>query len=115
MSYKITFVGKQRSDTQAVEAFSAPKELLRRARRRAVSLGMTMSGYLRYVVALELGDSAAEARDMALHPSVRQLRRPPQASIRSQSAERVPLAGRRPAERLLMRRLAKGKPDLDGD
>ena len=71
-------MGKQRSDTQTVEAFSAPKELLHRARRRAVSLGMTMSGYLRYVLALELGYSEAEAKDLALHPSVRQLRPPVQ-------------------------------------
>ena len=92
-AWKITFVGKQRSDTQAVEAFSAPKDLLRRARRRAVSLGMTMSGYLRYVVALELGYSAAEAKDMALHPSVHQLRRPAQATLQTQSAGPVPVAG----------------------
>jgi hypothetical protein len=79
IAWEITVVGKQRSDSQAVEAFSAPKELLQHARQRAVSLGMTMSGYLRYVVALELGYSAAEARDLALHPSVRQLRPPGQS------------------------------------
>ena len=113
--YKITFVGKQRSDTQAVEAFSAPKQLLRRARRRAVSLGMTMSGYLRYVVALELGYSQAEARDLALHPSVHKLRRPAQASLPTQSGGPVPLPGRRRAEQLLARRPAKGKPELNGE
>ena len=88
--WKITNVGKQRSDTQAVEAFSAPKELLRHARQRAVSLGMTMSGYLRYVVALELGYSRAEARDLALHPSVRQLRPPGQALVQLRPAPAVP-------------------------
>jgi hypothetical protein len=89
-AWEITVVGKQRSDTQAVEAFSAPKELLRHARQRAVSLGMTMSGYLRYVVALELGYSRAEARDLALHPSVRQLRPPGQALVQLRPAPAVP-------------------------
>ena len=108
-AWKITFVGKQRSDAQAVEAFSAPKDLLRRARRRAVSLGMTMSGYLRYVVALELGYSPAEARDLALHPSVHKLRRPAQPAFPTQSAGPVPFTRRRRPERLPMRRLAIGK------
>lgn len=91
-------MGKQRSDTQAVEAFSAPKDLLRHARRRAVALGMTMSGYLRHAVALELGYSEAEARDLALHPSVHQLRRPSQASLRARSADGFSLPGRREAK-----------------
>jgi len=91
-------VGRQRSDSQAVEAFSAPKDLLRHARQRAVTLGMTMSGYLRYVVALELGYSEADARDLALHPSVHQLRPPGRASARSLPAPALPLPGSRQAE-----------------
>jgi hypothetical protein len=90
VAWKITLVGRQRSDSQAVEAFSAPKELLLHARQRAVTLGMTMSGYLRYVVALELGYSEPEARDLALHPSIRQLRPPGHAPALIRSASPVP-------------------------
>ena len=67
-----------RRDDQAVEAFSASKDLIARAKARAAELGMNKSGYFRYCLALELGYTEGQARSMAQHSSVTQL----QAQVR---------------------------------
>lgn len=55
----------KRSIDQAVDAFSAPKELLRAAQLEAKRRGMTKSGFYRYCLALELNYSEAEAEQFA--------------------------------------------------
>jgi hypothetical protein len=69
-----------RRDDQTIEAFSASKDLLKRAKTRAAELGMTKSGFFRYCVAKELGMTEAQARDLAQHGSVRHL----QESLRTE-------------------------------
>lgn len=63
-----------RADSQTVEAFSLNKDLLVRAKRRAVELKMSKSGYFRYCLALELGHPEPEAREIAAHGAVQALR-----------------------------------------
>lgn len=65
---------KTRARDQAVEAFSAPRDLLARAKARAAELGMTKSGYFRYSLALELGYTREEAELLGEHRQVSSLR-----------------------------------------
>ena len=59
-----------RKDDQSVDAFSAPKDLLAKAKRRAVELKMTKSGFYRYCLAKALGYSEEEARLFSEHRAV---------------------------------------------
>jgi len=53
-----------------VDAFSAPKSLLRRAAQEAARRGMTKTGFYRYCLAKELGYPEYEAIELAQHRSV---------------------------------------------
>ncbi len=55
----------KRNADQAVDAFSAPKELLRAAQLEAKRRGMTKSGFYRYCLALKLGYSEEQALKFA--------------------------------------------------
>ena len=55
---------------QSVDAFSAPKDLLTKAKRRAVELKMTKSGFYRYCLAKALGYSEEDARQFSEHRAV---------------------------------------------
>lgn len=72
-----------RSAHQAVHAVSLSRDLLLQARRRAVEYGMTISGYFRYCLAIELGYSQRDARELAQHQviakSARQIQYPAKA------------------------------------
>jgi hypothetical protein len=59
-----------RRDSQAVEAFSASKELLAAAKQRALEKKMSKSGFFRYCLAKELGYSEEEAQNIAEHGAV---------------------------------------------
>lgn len=61
---------RQRKDDQAVDAFSAPKELLQQAQLAAKARGMTKSGFYRYCLAKELGASEEKAISLATHAGV---------------------------------------------
>ncbi len=63
----------QRRSDQTVEAFSAPKSLLEKAKGVAAKRGMTKSGFFRYCLAKELGYSDAEAKELAIHGALRNL------------------------------------------
>lgn len=51
----------RRSGDQKVEAFSAPLDLLQKARKEAAGRAMSKSGFFRYCLAKELGYSESEA------------------------------------------------------
>lgn len=72
-----------RASDQKVEAFSAPRTLLKEAKARAHSLGMTKSGYFRYCLAKELGYSEVSARIMSQHNLVTRLVGPSPANLRN--------------------------------
>jgi hypothetical protein len=59
-----------RRQDQSVDAFSLPKELLLKAKKRAAELKMTKSGFYRYCLAKFLGYSEADARRLAEHRAV---------------------------------------------
>ena len=59
----------ERKDSQKVEAFSAPKELLRAAQLEAKRRRLSKSGFYRYCLAKELGRGEAEALRIAEHAS----------------------------------------------
>lgn len=63
-------MSNSRKSDQKVEAFSASKELLKKATARAAKLGLTKSGYFRYALALELGHSMSEALAIGEHRQV---------------------------------------------
>ena len=50
-----------RNESEAVDAFSAPRVLLAAARKRAAALRMSKSGFYRYCLAKELGYDQAAA------------------------------------------------------
>ena len=59
-----------RKEDQSVDAFSAPKDLLAKAKRKAVELKMTKSGFYRYCLAKTLGYSEQEAKHFSEHRAV---------------------------------------------
>ncbi len=61
---------RERSDNQAVDAFSAPKDLLVAAHREARKRRMSKSGFYRYCLAKEVGLSEREALRIAENPSI---------------------------------------------
>lgn len=61
---------KQRADHQTVDAFSAPRDLLRAAQEEAKRRRMTKSGFYRYCLAKELGMTGDEAEQLAAHASI---------------------------------------------
>lgn len=61
---------RERRDDQAVEAFSAPRDLLRHAQLEAKRRGMTKSGFYRYCLAKALGKSEEEALLLSAHASI---------------------------------------------
>lgn len=61
--------GARKSDQQ-VEAFSAPKALLRQAQMEARRRGLTKSGFYRYCLAKELGFPEDQATRVAEHAGV---------------------------------------------
>ena len=63
-------MARHRRDDQAVDAFSAPKELLEEARKVAYQKRMTKSGFYRYCLAKEMGFSENECLRLAEHASV---------------------------------------------
>ena len=63
-------MSKERSESQAVDAFSAPKDLLRAAQVSAKKRRMTKSGFYRYCLAKEVGFSEQQALRMAENPSI---------------------------------------------
>jgi hypothetical protein len=63
-------MARNRSEDQAVDAFSAPKDLLRSAHLAAKKLRMSKSGFYRYCLARELGHSEKEALRIAENPRV---------------------------------------------
>lgn len=63
-------MAKHRRDDQAVDAFSAPKELLEEARKVAYQKRMTKSGFYRYCLAKEIGFPEEECLRLAEHASV---------------------------------------------
>ncbi|MDE1170442.1 MAG: hypothetical protein PW734_04400 [Verrucomicrobium sp.] len=58
---------RERREDQAVDAFSASRELLRAAHLEAKRRGMTKSGFYRYCLAKELGVSEEGALKVAEH------------------------------------------------
>src|SRR5437588_12542528 len=68
LAYKACSMARSRNDSEAVDAFSAPKELLALARRTAIVRGMTKSGLYRYCLAKEVGYPEEEAMRTAQHP-----------------------------------------------
>src|SRR5262245_19711663 len=63
-------MANSRGKDQGVDAFSAPKGLLAAARKAAIKLRMTKSGFYRYALAHELGYSESEALAVAEHLGV---------------------------------------------
>jgi len=63
-----------RRDDQTVEAFSASKDLIAKAKAKAAARGMNKSGYFRYCLAKDLGYSEQESLEFAQHSSVTQLK-----------------------------------------
>src|SRR5260370_33163197 len=61
---------RERSETQAVDAFSAPRDLLRSAHLLAKKRRMTKSGFYRYCLAKEVGYSEPDALRIAEHASI---------------------------------------------
>ena len=59
-----------RKDDQSVDAFSAPKDLLAKAKSRASELKMTKSGFYRYCLAKALGYSEEDAKKFSEHRAV---------------------------------------------
>lgn len=59
-----------RKPDQAVDAFSAPRSLLRAAQLAAKKRGMSKSGFYRYCLAKEVGFSETDAMQFAEHASV---------------------------------------------
>jgi len=96
-----------RKANQTVEAFSLPRELLKAAKVRAAELQMSKSGYFRFCLAKELGIPEGEAKALAAHSSVRNLKE--QVSEHTTSEELQPqLNDSRPAEN----KLASNKASL---
>lgn len=60
----------ERKESQKVEAFSAPKELLRAAQIEAKRRRLSKSGFYRYCLAKELGRGEAESLRIAEHASI---------------------------------------------
>jgi hypothetical protein len=65
-------MSKERRDNQAVDAFSAPRSLIRAAQEKAKAMRLTKSGFYRYCLAKELGKSEEESLRVAEHGSVGQ-------------------------------------------
>ena len=63
-------MANSRAKDQGVDAFSAPKGLLSAAKKAAIKLRMTKSGFYRYALAHELGYSEPEALAVAEHLGV---------------------------------------------
>lgn len=61
-------MGARKSD-QAVDAFSAPRTLLRAAQMEAKRRRMTKSAFYRFCLAKTLGHTEAEAMEIAEHAS----------------------------------------------
>ncbi len=61
---------RERSENQAVDAFSAPRDLLRAAHLLAKKRRMTKSGFYRYCLAKEVEYSEQEALRVADNPGV---------------------------------------------
>src|SRR5262245_33020060 len=59
-----------RRQDQAVEAFSAPKSLLTKARDEALRRGFTKSGFFRYFMAIKVGYSEEESKAIAKHRAI---------------------------------------------
>lgn len=78
--YKASVPGARNED-QKVDAFSAPKDLLRAAGVEALKRGMTKSGFYRYCLAKECGYSEAEAVIYAEHGSVMRSRESLERSV----------------------------------
>lgn len=57
----------ERKESQTVEAFSAPKELLREAQLEAKRRRLSKSGFYRYCLARELGRNEEESLRIAEH------------------------------------------------
>jgi phage protein D len=57
-----------------VEAFSASRDLIAKAKARAAQRGFNKSGFFRYCLAKELGYSEKQSLEMAAHSSVTQLK-----------------------------------------
>lgn len=62
----------KRNDSQTVDAFSAPKELLRAAQLEAQRRGMSKSGFYRYCLARAIGWPEEEALKVSRHLGVGQ-------------------------------------------
>lgn len=60
----------ERKSDQAVEAFSAPRTLLREAQMEARRRGLSKSGFYRYCLAKELGADNETAIKVAEHAAV---------------------------------------------
>lgn len=59
-----------RDENQKVDAFSAPKDLLRKAQLEAKKRRWSKSGFYRYCLARELGYSEVESAHIAEHAAV---------------------------------------------
>ena len=65
-----SYMPGQRNESQTVEAFSAPRELIRDAQLEAKRRRMSKSGFYRYCLAKELGRNEEQAQRIAEHAAI---------------------------------------------
>lgn len=71
-----------RRKDQKVDTFSAPVQLIDAVLLKAAEKGMTKSGFIRYALALAIGKSEREARELSAHGQVAAVREA--AKVRSE-------------------------------